>query len=80
MAFVRGLYRFIASALIVGGTTLVIVLLSWIPIKVRGVRLAAWCFSLGVRLLMPSLGLRFECTDCERIVQHRGFVLTNHVS
>lgn len=80
MNYLRGLFRFVASALIVAGTTLVIVLLSWIPIKVRGVRLSAWCFSLGVRLLMPALGLRFICTDCQRIVQHRGFILTNHVS
>lgn len=80
MAYPRGIVRFVASALIVIVTTLVIVLLSWIPIKVRGVRISAWCFSLGVRLLMPSLGLRFKCTDCERIVQHRGFILSNHVS
>lgn len=80
MAYLRGLLRFVASALIVGGVTLAIILLSWIPIKVRGVRFSAWCFSLGVRALMPSLGLRFECTDCQRIVQHRGFVLSNHVS
>lgn len=80
IAYPRGLLRFVASALIVGVTTVVIVLLSWIPVKVRGVRLPAWCFSLGVRLLMPCLGLRFVCTDCGRIVQHRGFVLSNHVS
>ena len=49
MAFVRGLYRFIASALIVGGTTLVIVLLSWIPIKVRGVPMARNCLGRARR-------------------------------
>lgn len=80
IASIRGLLRFIAAALIVGGGALTTVLLAWIPVKVRGVRLSAWCFSLGVRLLMPALGLRFECTDCERIVQHRGFILSNHVS
>ena len=80
MKGVRGILRFVAAALIVAGGAASTVLLAWVPIEVRGVRLSAWCFSLGVRLLMPSLGLRFECTDCERIVQHRGFILSNHVS
>lgn len=80
MAYLRGVLRFISSALIVFGGALSTVLLAWIPIEVRGIRVSAWCFSLGVRLLMPSLGLRFQCTDRERVVQHRGFVLTNHVS
>lgn len=80
IAPLRGILRFVASALIVVAGAVSTVLLAWVPIKVRGVRLSAWCFSLGVRMLMPSLGLRFECTDCERIIQHHGFILSNHVS
>ena len=80
MAYPRGLFRIVISALIIGVATVCIVLLSWVPLRYRGIRISAWCFSLGVRLLMPSLGLQFECTDCARISQHRGFVLSNHVS
>lgn len=80
MAYPRGLLRIVVSALIVVFGALGTVLLSWIPLKLRGIRISAWCFSWGVRLLMPALGLRFECTDPERIVRHHGFVLSNHVS
>lgn len=80
MAYLRGIARIVASALIVVLGAAGTVLLAWLPFRVRGVRLSAWSFSLGVRLLMPALGLRFQCTDPQRILQHRGFVLSNHVS
>lgn len=80
MPILRGLYRVVASAAIIILTTLLVLLLAWLPLEVRGVRLAGWCFSLGVRLLMPTLGLRFQCPDAQSILQHRGFVFSNHVS
>jgi 1-acyl-sn-glycerol-3-phosphate acyltransferase len=75
-ALIRALYGVPALVL----TTLGIVLLSWIPVDVRGVRMASWVFSLGVRVVMPALGLRFVCNDPRAIVAHRGLILSNHVS
>jgi 1-acyl-sn-glycerol-3-phosphate acyltransferase len=80
MAYLRGLLRFVSASLIVVAGTLGVVLLSWVPLKRSDIRLSAWVFSYGVRLLMPALGLRFECTDCDRIVEHHGFIFSNHVS
>ena len=80
MALLRGGFRIVASATIILVTTLLVVLLAWLPVEIRGVRLSAWCFSIGVRLLMPALGLRFQCPDPQTVVQHRGFVFSNHVS
>ena len=80
MALLRGGFRIVASATIILVTTLLVVLLAWLPVEIRGVRLSAWCFSIGVRLLMPALGLRFQCPDPQTVVQHRGFIFSNHVS
>ncbi|MEI2691800.1 MAG: 1-acyl-sn-glycerol-3-phosphate acyltransferase [Anaerolineae bacterium] len=33
-----------------------------------------------MRIVMPALGLRFICDDRQAIVQHRGLILSNHVS
>lgn len=80
MAYLRALVRFLYGVPTLVLTTVGIVLLSWLPVKLRGVRLASWFFAWGVRLVMPSLGLRFVCDDWQAIVQHRGLILSNHVS
>lgn len=76
----RALLRLAAAAAIVIGGALAVVLLSVFPVRLRGVRLSAWCFSWGVRLLMPALGLRFRCDEPRRIVEHRGLIFPNHIS
>lgn len=80
MALLRGAFRIVASATIIVVTTLLVVLLAWAPVKIRRVRVSAWCFSLGVRLLMPALGLRFQCPAPQAIITHEGFIFSNHVS
>ncbi len=80
MAYPRAVVR-----LLYGVPTLVLVavaitLLSWIPVRLRGVRLASWLFAWGVRIVMPALGLRFVCDDRQAIIRHRGLILCNHVS
>lgn len=72
--------RIVASVTILVTATLLVLGLSWIPIKIRGVKLSAWPFSLGVRLLLPALGLHFRCKDPEKLFQHRGVVFPNHLS
>ena len=80
MACLRALLRFLYGVPTLVLVTVGIVLLAWIPIRLRGVRLASWFFAWGVRIIMPALGLRFICNDRQAIVQHRGLILSNHVS
>ncbi len=80
MAYLRALVRFLYGVPTLVLVTVGIVLLSWAPLKIRGVRMASWLFALGVRIVMPALGLRFVCDDRQAIVQHRGLILSNHVS
>ena len=80
MDVLRGRLRFVAVASIVIGDALAVMLFSWIPLYYRDVRLGAWLFSWGVRLLMPALGLRFLCDQPEVIIQHRGLIFPNHIS
>jgi 1-acyl-sn-glycerol-3-phosphate acyltransferase len=80
MAYLRALWRSLYGIPTLVLATLAIVLLSWLPVKLRGVRLASWFFAWGVRIVMPALGLRFICDDRQAIAQHRGLLLSNHVS
>lgn len=80
MSSLRAMFRTVASATILVTTSLLILLLGWIPIYRKGVRLPAWFFSWGTRLLMPVLGLHFHCTDPELFLQHRGLIFPNHLS
>lgn len=80
MAYLRALVRVLYGVPALVLTAVGVVLLSWIPIRVRGVRMASWLFSLGVRVVMPALGLRFVCDNPQAVIQHRGLILSNHVS
>lgn len=80
MAYLRAVIRVAYGVPVLIATSLVVVLLAWLPISVRGIRLSGWAFSLGVRLVMPALGLQFICTNCQTITSHRGFIFSNHVS
>lgn len=80
MAYLRALVRFLYGVPTLVLVTVGIVLLSWIPIRLHGVRLASWFFAWGVRIVMPALGLRFICEDRQAILRHRGLILSNHVS
>jgi 1-acyl-sn-glycerol-3-phosphate acyltransferase len=80
MAYPRAVLRFLYGVPTLALVTVGIVLLSWIPIRRRGIRLASWFFAWGVRIVMPALGLRFVCNDRQAFIQHRGLILSNHVS
>lgn len=80
MAYLRALWRVLYGVPALILTAVGVVLLSWIPIRRRGIRLASWFFAWGVRIVMPALGLRFICNDRQAFIQHRGLILSNHVS
>lgn len=80
MAYLRALWRIVYGVPALVLTAVGVVLLSWIPIRLRGIRLASWFFAWGVRIVMPALGLRFVCDDRQAFIRHRGLILSNHVS
>jgi 1-acyl-sn-glycerol-3-phosphate acyltransferase len=80
MAYLRAVARFLYGVPTLVLVTVAIVLLSWVPLELRGVRIASWLFAWGVRIVMPALGLRFVCDNRQAIVQQRGLILSNHVS
>lgn len=80
MAYLRALWRVVYGVPALVLTAVGVVLLSWIPIRLRGIRLASWFFAWGVRIVMPALGLHFVCNDRQAFIQHRGLILSNHVS
>ena len=80
MAYLRAVWRFLYGVPTLLIATFLVVILAWIPVRVRGIRLASWVFSYGVRIVMPALGLEFVCDHPEMIRQHRGLILSNHVS
>lgn len=80
MAYLRALWRILYGVPTLVLATAIIVLLSWLPLKRRGIRLSSWVFSRGIRIVMPALGLQFVCDTPDAIIGHRGLILSNHVS
>ena len=58
----------------------VILLLAPFPVRVDGVRLAAWPQTAMAWLLLFFLGVRVTAPDAARIRRHRGVVVANHLS
>lgn len=80
MQTVRGLYRLSVSFLAIALSTLLILALAWVPLRIRGVRLTSW-FIVGLaRFLAKLYRVNFTCTHPERLQQHSGFIFPNHLS
>lgn len=80
METIRGLYRMSVTLLALLVSTLIILALSWLPLRVRGVRLAAWPAHGLARFLVRLYRVRLTCPDADRLRQHRGFIFPNHLS
>ena len=85
-ALVRA-WRGTKAALAIGGTALsmivltpVVLLLSPLPLYVRGVRLAAWPVTWMCRVYVLLFGLHLDAPEADRIRQHRGLLFVNHLS
>jgi 1-acyl-sn-glycerol-3-phosphate acyltransferase len=57
-----------------------IVLTGWIPLPIRGARLAAWFTTLVARLAMRVFNVRYRCLDPEQFRRHTGFIFANHIT
>ena len=66
------------SVMILG--LLAVLLLAPFPVRVAGVRLAAWPQTAMAWLVLFFLGVRVTAPDAHRIRRHRGVVVANHLS
>jgi 1-acyl-sn-glycerol-3-phosphate acyltransferase len=65
-------------ALIIGA--LAILLVGWLPLRVRGCRPAAWVTVGLARLFMTLFHIKVVCPEAARLQAHRGFIFPNHDS
>ena len=59
---------------------LAVLVLAPLPVRVAGVRLAAWPQTAMARALLMCLGVRVSAPGADRIRRHRGIVVANHLS
>ena len=76
----RGLWRLTLFALVFAAGTILILALAWLPIRRRGVRLAAWPITYLARFFIRLFNIQVTCAKAEKIRQHHGFIFTNHSS
>jgi len=80
MNWIRGYYRLTLAGLALGFGGTLLVIASWLPIRVGEHHLALWMLPRIVRLILFILNVKVECPQPEKFRQHRGFVFPNHVS
>lgn len=80
MRMIRGSLRIVIFIMILLMTTLLVLGLAWLPIRIKGVRLSAWLLVPVCRLLLPLFNVQFTALEAKRITQHDGFIFPNHLS
>ncbi|RMG95825.1 MAG: 1-acyl-sn-glycerol-3-phosphate acyltransferase [Chloroflexi bacterium] len=80
MNWIRGYYRLCLAFATVGLGGTLIVLTSWIPLKIKKYRLGFWILWGVVRVLMAILNVQVVCEKEELLRQHEGFIFPNHLS
>ena len=80
MRSLLGIFRLAIAFPAIGVGTLLVLAVAWLPIRIRGIRVAPWICTLVARLVMLVFNVRFHCPKPERIRQHRGLVFANHIT
>jgi len=80
MRLIRGIFRLTLSFLAIGFGTIIILLLAPLPLRVRGVRLAAWPVWGLVHFLIALFDVHFTCEEPQKFRQQNGFIFPNHLS
>ena len=80
MSFIRGALRFAIALPAIALAALVIIPVSWLPLRVQRISLAAWLCTLVARLAMRVFNVRFRCDAPDKLRQHHGLVFPNHIS
>lgn len=82
MNVIRGIYRMGMTLFALSVSALLMLGVAWLPLRIRGVRLAAWVAHGLARFLLWLYRVRFICTAVDRqtLRQHEGFIFPNHLS
>ena len=77
---IRAFVRIVALLLVMGGGALCVLLLSFIPLRIGGARLATWPVTAMARLLMWAAGVDYHCPAPDVVRNHHGLIFCNHTS
>lgn len=80
MSFLRGIYRFVLSLIILAITGSLVIITSFIPLHIKGYHLSMWMVTVVGRSLLWAVNVKWSCSDPERYKKHEGFVFPNHMS
>ena len=80
MSWIRGYYRLFFCGLTLGMAGWLIIMASWLPGRIKDIRLSMWVTQGVVRLVLLILNVRVHCSEPEKVQRHEGFVFGNHVS
>lgn len=80
MSWIRGYYRLFFCGLLLGMAGWLIIVASWLPWRIKGIRLSMWVTQKAVKLLLLILNVRVYCSEPEKVQRHEGFIFANHVS
>lgn len=75
-----GILRLVVGLPMIVVASLIVVLASLWPTKVRGATLAGWLTTVFTRWLLWIFGVQLICPDQRRLLEHEGFVFANHSS
>lgn len=76
----RAVVRIILLLLVIGIGALCVLLLSFVPLRIGGARLATWPVVLMARLFMPIVGIDYACAAPAVVRNHHGLIFCNHTS
>ncbi len=77
---IRAALRLALVALIIGIGALIVLLLSPLPWRIGGAKVATWPVVGMARAFMWIMGLRYRCPDPDQVQQHAGLLFCNHTS
>jgi len=77
---IRALLRILLLLLVIGIGALSVLLLSFIPLRVGGARLATWPVTIMARLFMRVAGVDYDCPAPAVVRNHHGLIFCNHTS
>jgi len=80
MRIYRALVRLSAIILTLFIGMIVILATSWMPLKIRGIRISAWPATIMARLALTILNVKVEYQHTEKLLTHSGFIFPNHLS
>jgi 1-acyl-sn-glycerol-3-phosphate acyltransferase len=76
----RAALRIAAVALVIGVGALVVLVLSPLPLRIGGAKLATWPVVGMARAFLWLMGIRYRCPAPARVRNHAGLIFCNHTS